>query len=1108
MDVTKVLIANRGEVAVRVARAAADLGMRTVAVYSEDDAASRHVVAADEARALSGSGPAAYLDAAALVAAAREAGCDAVHPGYGFLSESADFARRCEEAGLRFVGPTAESLALFGDKGRARALAREHGVPLLEGTEGPTSLEEARAFMASLGEGGSVMVKACAGGGGRGIRAVHHPDGLEEAFARCASEARAAFGQGELYVERLLPRARHLEVQIIGDGTGAVAHLGERECTLQRRHQKLVEVAPAPHLPQPVRERITEAAVRMAVAARYRSLGTFEFLMDVDSSPEDPVIAFMEANARLQVEHTVTEEVTGLDLVQAQLRVAAGATLADLGLSEGAGPAPVGHAVQVRVHAETMDASGQVRPVGGVLRAFDPPSGPGVRVDTHGYTGYPWNAAFDPLLAKVIAHARTARFEDAVGKARRALCEMRVEGVETNLPLLRALLGHPDVIAGRVHTRFVEEHLPALLRAAGDAQPVRHVRDAGGAGMADGATVDAASSVPAPPGSVPVAAPMLGRVVSVDVAAGDAVRPGQALAVLEAMKMEHLVHAGGAGVVREVLVGAGDQVEEGQPLVFLEETSGDATEGEAPVQEVDPDHIRADLAAVRDRHAYGDDERRPEAVAKRRRTGQRTARENVADLCDAGSFVEYGPMAIAAQRSRRSVQDLIEKTPADGMIAGLATVNGDTFDAERARCMVVSYDYTVLAGTQGFMNHKKLDRVLGLAEARRLPMVLFAEGGGGRPGDTDVPTVAGLDVPTFARYARLSGLVPRIAIVSGRCFAGNAALAGCSDVIIATRNTTIGMGGPAMIEGGGLGTFRPEEVGPVGMQEPNGVLDLVVADEAEAVAQAKKLLAYFQGPLPAWEAEDPRRLRHLIPENRLRVYDVRAVLETLADRGSVLELRRAFAPGMITAFARIEGRPVGVLANDPRHLAGAIDANGADKAARFMQLCDAFDIPLVSLCDTPGIMVGPDAERTALVRHASRMFVVGASLTVPLFTVVLRKGYGLGAQAMAGGGFHESFFIVAWPTGELGGMGLEGAVRLGFRKELEAVEDPAEREKLFEQMVALAYEHGKATNMASYLEIDDVIDPADTRRWLVRGLTSLPPTPPREGKKRPFVDTW
>ena len=456
---------------------------------------------------------------------------------------------------------------------------------------------------------------------------------------------------------------------------------------------------------------------------------------------------------------------------------------------------------------------------------------------------------------------------------------------------------------------------------------------------------------------------------------------------------------------------------------------------------------------------------------------------------------------IAAQRRRRSVDDLIARTPADGLVAGVATVEGRP-------TAVLSYDYTVLAGTQGLQNHRKKDRLFDVIERQRLPVVFFAEGGGGRPGDTDGVGVSGLDCLAFWLWGGLSGLVPLVGITSGRCFAGNAAILGCCDAVIATEGSNIGMGGPAMIEGGGLGVFAPEDVGPVADQVPSGVIDVLVADEAEAVAVAKQYLGYFAGPTDDWTCADQAFLRNVIPENRRQVYDVRAVIELLADTGSVLELRAGFGLGMVTALARVEGRPIGIVANNAAHFAGAIDADAADKAARFLQLCDAHDIPVVFLCDTPGIMVGPDAEKTGLVRHASRLFVVGASITVPFGTIVLRKGYGLGAQAMAGGSFKAPLFCVAWPTGEFGGMGLEGAVRLGFRKELDAIDDPAERERAFEEMVDRMYEHGKALNAATHFELDDVIDPADSRRWISTMLASAPPPPARTGKKRPCVDTW
>ena len=528
--------------------------------------------------------------------------------------------------------------------------------------------------------------------------------------------------------------------------------------------------------------------------------------------------------------------------------------------------------------------------------------------------------------------------------------------------------------------------------------------------------------------------------------------------------------------------------------------------GGAPAGTPAPDDVRPELADLRARLAATTDLARPDAVARRRKSGQRTARENIADLVDEGTFIEYGALALAAQRERYGLDELARISPADGIVCGLGTVNGALFPPDRARAAVLAYDYTVFAGTQGVMGHRKLDRMLDLAAKWRVPVVLFAEGGGGRPNDTDVPIVAGLDTPTFLGFAALSGLVPTVGIASGRCFAGNAALLGCCDVIIATEDSSIGMGGPAMIEGGGLGVFKPEEVGPIDVQTKNGVVDVRARDEAEAVAVAKKYLAYFQGPLAAFRCSDQSSLRSALPERRRRAYKVRPILETVADVGSLLELRRDFGRSIVTALGRIEGQSFGIVANDPNHLGGAVDADAADKAARFFQLCDAFGLPIVSFCDTPGFMVGPQAERTALVRHVSRMFVAASSLTVPFFTVVLRKGYGLGAQAMAGGHFHAPFFTVAWPTGEFGGMGLEGAVRLGMRKELEAIADPAERERLFQENVALAYERGKALNTAAMLEIDAVIDPAETRGWILRGVRSVPARTRRETRR--FVDTW
>ncbi|MBA3057270.1 MAG: biotin/lipoyl-binding protein [Gammaproteobacteria bacterium] len=645
---------------------------------------------------------------------------------------------------------------------------------------------------------------------------------------------------------------------------------------------------------------------------------------------------------------------------------------------------------------------------------------------------------------------------------------------------------------------------------------------------------------------IEIRSPLQAQIVQWQVQAGDHVRAGDLLVILEAMKMEHELRASDGGRVSELFFVNGELVAEADVLLKIElltqeirglepdlayksaenapasvqqptqgfqgpaattEGQAAAQAGKAPPAQAAPGDAaaRPDLQRLLARQAHTLDASRPEAVAKRHALGLRTARENIADLVDADSFIEYGALAVAAQSRRRSEQDLIQNTPADGMVTGIGSINQALFGADQSRAVVLAYDATVLAGTQGIRNHHKTDRMLGIALQQKLPVVLFAEGGGGRPGDVDMPIVAGLHVGTFASFARLNGQVPVLGIVAGRCFAGNAALLGCCDVIIATQSSNIGMGGPAMVEGGGLGVFKPEQIGPSEVQHGNGVIDILVADEREAVAAARHYLSFFQGRSKEWQAPDALALRDVVPENRVRVYDTRAAIAGLADVGSVLFSRGGFGQGIHTALARIEGRPVGILANNPLHLGGAIDAAAADKAARFMQLCNAHGLALISLVDTPGFMVGPDTEAQAQVRHVSRMFIAAAHLRVPFFSVVLRKGYGLGAMAMTAGGFHSPLMTVAWPSGEFGAMGLEGAVRLGYRKELEALPEGPQREALFEQLLAKQYDNGSAIHMAATLEIDAVIDPAQTRNWLLRGLQMQGQLP---GAQNLSIDAW
>ena len=874
------LVANRGEIAIRILRAASELGLRTVAIHSTDDATSLHTRKADEARSLEANGPAAYLDIERVLQLAAETGADAIHPGYGFLAENARFAARCAESGITFVGPSPEVLALFGDKAAARALADRLGVPVLRGTPGGITVDDAAAFQRSLGPDGALMLKATAGGGGRGSRIVTAADELAGLYERCRSEAASAFGDGTLFAEELVARARHIEVQIVGDGRGAVSHLWERECSLQRRHQKLVEIAPAPHLDPTIRDAVVADAVRMATEVRYGSLGTFEFLVDTDTGRH----VFIEANPRLQVEHTVTEEVLGIDLVRAQLELAGGRTLAEVGLDQPSVPAPRGIAVQCRVNMETMAADGTARPAGGVLTAFEVPTGAGYRTDSFGYAGYRTSASFDSLLAKVVVHTPSTDLADALAKAARALAELRIEGVPTNTGFLQALLRHPTVIAGEATTRFVDDHVAELVA---DAEPERlwftpATSTAAGRGLA-GAKVDTVDPLavldlgragggrpaPAPPppvvdeldgpaGTTAVRSPLQGTVVALDVAEGDPVAAGQQLLVMESMKMEHVVAATEAGFVRLLGVAVGDTVFEGHPLVFVE--AADVGDLVATVsEEVDLDAVRPDVALVNERHAITLDAARPDAVARRRKTGQRTTRENIDDLCDAGTFVEHGSLVLTPGTGL-PMDEVIRKFPTDGMVCGVGSVNAEQFGPDDSRTVICAYDYTVLAGTQGAINHPKTDRMLELAKAWRLPLVFFTEGGGGRAGTGGNRTgEKGRDpssgnflsrplvTPTFASMARLNGVVPTIGINSGRCFAGNAALLGACDVVIATEDSNIGMGGPAMIEGGGLGVFAPDEVGPIDVQVGSGVVDIRVARRGRGCRRRQALPLVLPG---------------------------------------------------------------------------------------------------------------------------------------------------------------------------------------------------------------------------------------------------------------------
>ncbi|EEB83560.1 acetyl-CoA carboxylase family protein [Roseobacter sp. GAI101] len=1068
--IKRLLIANRGEIAIRVARTAAALGVETVAVHTEDDATSLHIKHADRVRVLPQAGVTGYLDIAALIAIARDTGCDAVHPGYGLLSERADFADACADAGLVFVGPDAATLRLQGDKVSARTLAENAGVPVLRGSDLLETSADLHAFFEAQG-GAPLMIKAVNGGGGRGMRMVQDAGEIDAAFAQARAETLSAFGDDQLYAERFLQSVRHIEVQIVGDGRN-VTHLWERDCSVQRRHQKVIELAPAPNLDDATRDALLKAAVAIGEACGYRGLGTVEFLVE-----DSGAFYFIETNPRIQVEHTITEEITGFDLVEIQLGLASGKTLADVGLGD-APARPKGFAVQARINAETPDGQGGFTPTGGRLGTYAAPSGPGVRIDGYAYAGYSTNPSFDSLLAKLVVHDTSGDLGRLFAKTERALSEFQIEGVGTNIGFLRSLLKLPAIAAWDVDVRTLDTQSPGMSTA--DTCQTRYFEtDA----------TEAADVYDIPEGAEVLRAPMQAMVQEVQVVVGDQIAKGQVVAVIEAMKMQHTVLAEAGGVVVATYVEAGGTIASGTPvLAFTPDDTLDDIAADETV--VDPDHIRPDLQALNDRLARTLDENRPKAVERRRSRDQRTTREIVSGLCEGGDFHEYGQLVLAGQRRKLGIDALIDISPADGIVTGVGSMNADRFAEDRSQVALLAYDSTVMAGTQGYFGHLKTDRMIEVARERGLASVFFTEGGGGRPNDDDfAETVqSGLKVTTFAEYARLRGWGPRITVSSGFCFAGNAALFGAGDIRIATRNSWIGLAGPAMIEAGGIGAFHPKEIGPAPMHAENGLLDILAEDDDAAIRATREVLSFFQGALTGWDAPDQRLLRHMIPENRKRSYLIRPVIEGLADTGSFLELGAEHAKGMVTGFLRIEGQPMGVIANNPQHLGGALDAAASAKGARFINLCGRFNLPVLSLCDTPGFMVGPESETQGAVAAACELISAGANLDAPMFFVCLRKGYGIGAQAMAAGSLGEPAFSLAWPTGEFGPMGLEGAVQLGYRKELEAETDPAKREALYDRLVNGLYERGSAMNVASTHEIDAVIDPADTRGWIAKGM--------------------
>ena len=1054
MEPDVVLVANRGEIAVRVLRAARELGLRTVAVHPRDDAAAMHVALADGAHELPGAGPAAYLDQDAVVAAAQASGATLLHPGYGFLSENSGFAARCAAEGLRFVGPSPEVLALFGDKVVARATAHEVGIPVLPATTGPTDLDAARAFAAAHG---AVMVKAVAGGGGRGMRPVQHVDELAEAFERCAAEARQAFGDGSLYVEQLLTGARHVEVQIVGDGTGWARHLWERDCSVQRRHQKLVEIAPAPALDARTREVLLAAAVRLAEHVRYGGVGTVEFLVGPNG------FVFVEANPRLQVEHTVTEEITGVDLVAVQLGLARGRSPAELGLDDV--PEPRGFAVQARVNAEELGADGEPLPKAGTLTVFGPPTGPNVRVDTHGYAGYRTSSRYDSLLAKVIGRGRT--FAAAVATTEAALGEFRLAGVPTNAPLLRAVLRHPAF--GGCDTGFVAEHL-AELREAAAALPTAPLLEPA-----------ARPAVAAPePGADAVAAPMDGTVVAVAVAPGERVAPGTRVAIVEAMKMEFVVRAEVTGVVSAVSASSGDVVVEGAPLVLLdavEPGAGAITDAE-PV--ADGPGWAAEVAEIERRRELAAGHGGPAKVARQHAAGKLTARERIALLADPGTFTEIAPLAGFATYADDGTLTSFAPT---NFIGGTARVDGRTV-------VIGADDFTIRGGSGDGAIHGKQIHLEQYAGQMRLPVVRLLDGasGGGsvkmaiEAGHHYVPVNPGWD----AVVANMS-LVPVVAACLGPTVGlGAARLVTSHLAVLVAGIGQVFTAGPPVVLGSTGEDLTKEQLGGVAVHRANGVVERIVATEQDALDVVRRFLGYLPssvfGVPPVAECADPpdRRddvLLHAVPRDTRAPYRIGEILDAIFDRDSVLPYAE-YGGATVTALARLDGHPVGVIANDP--LRGAtISAEGAQAITRLVDLCETFHLPIVSLTDQGGNSIGAGAERRATIRYGARAIAAVYQARVPQAELIVRRVFGVGGAGIVNR--HRAGRTWAWPSGNWGSLPARGGIEAAFRAHLDTVPDrDAEIERISRELALL----DSPFRTAEHFGVQDLIDPRDSRALL------------------------
>jgi len=1069
MKIKNLLIANRGEIAIRIIRAAADIGITSVAVCSEDDIQSLHTKLADRLVVLPGKGVTAYLNAESILEAAKAEGCDAIHPGYGFLSENVEFARLCAERRIVFVGPSTESLSLFGSKTQSRDLARQCGVPLLPGTNGPTTLEEAIAFFNDVGPGAAVMIKALAGGGGRGIRTVYDIAEMEEAYNRCRSEAMAAFGNGDVFVEKKVFCPRHIEIQIIGDGRH-VSHLGERECSIQRHNQKLIEVAPSPSLPSGLRDKLTQAALKMARRVNYLSLGTFEFLVDSSEVNQESSYAFMEVNPRLQVEHTITEEVTGVDLVKAQLEIAAGKTLVDLDLTEDINPK--GHAIQLRINLETMEETGSVIAESGMLSAYEIPSGNGIRVDGYGYSGYCTNPAFDSLIAKLIVHSFSSSYEDAVHKAYRALSEFKIQGVKTNIPLLQNLLSRSDVISNNIHTCFIDEHRQELT-VTGENHLKRYFETAENKAL----TKSIKNKHPELPGTISVVTRMNGTIVEVVAREGGAVRKGQKLAVMESMKMEHIIVADCSGYISAIYIATGDVVEKGGVLFAIREAKV-VDNVERVAQELSwQSEIDNLMHKVEKAKQMGG----PEKVANQHAKGRMTVRERLNSILDQDSFREIGTLA---GKAFYSDDGKLETFLPSSIVMGYGQIGGRTVCA-------LGNDFTVKGGSSDENAANKAEFMMRMAKERRTPLICLYDGAGGSVGEGGDHSIVPVNFG-WAALTELMSIVPVVAANMGTSAGWIAVQVAFSHFNIMTKNSELFVAGPPLVKRALDIDITKQQLGNYKVHVyQSGVVDNVAQDENDAFEQIKKFLSYL--PPNVWHQpprmetdDDPNRreeeLLSLVPHDPRKAFDIRKLINLIVDKDSLFEYARYYGESVVTAFARLNGYPVAIISNDSEWLGGAQDVPGAEKMLKFIDLADTFHLPIVCLMDVPGYFIGPDSEKTGPERKAVRLHAAMHQATTPWVTILIRRVFGV---AGAGHGQYNRLNLrYSWPSARWGSLPIAGGALAAFRAEIETAADPEAKRLEIEKRLADLESPVRTAHYFGLMGVEEVIDPRDTRPLL------------------------